>query len=322
MQVPKIDRFAAACLLLALPLFSLAQSLTADQKTTAIQTIARHIAAHYVSPEKGGQISSHLLLASHRGDFNKGQTWKEFDDMVTTSLRKFSGDNHLYVRYDPERVKEMNGRPGDSGSMDEGNVAGAENKYGFAETKVLPGNIGYIRMTEINISDKSLPVLYETMRQVENTNALVIDLRNNGGGGSTAGGVLESYFLPAGKPLLAFTSRSGVVRTDSTVSWLKEKKYAKPVYILINNNTASAAEAFAFVMQQNKRAKIAGETSAGAAYRNEWFIVNDENYVSVSTAAPNLPGTELNWEREGVQPDIKVKKGDALEFLLKKIPVS
>jgi C-terminal processing protease CtpA/Prc len=81
----------------------------------------------------------------------------------------------------------------------------------------------------------------------------------------------------------------------------------------VNRKTASAAEAFAFVLQQNRRAKIVGERSAGAAYMNSWYPVDDKNYVSVSTSAPSIPGNDISWEQTGVQPDIKVKKGDALE---------
>jgi C-terminal processing protease CtpA/Prc len=84
----------------------------------------------------------------------------------------------------------------------------------------------------------------------------------------------------------------------------------------VNKKTASAAEAFAFVLQQNNRAKIVGERSAGAAYMNSWYAVDDENFVSVSTAAPSIPGKNISWELSGLQPDIKVKKGDALEVAL------
>src|SRR5690606_7066432 len=121
--------------------------------------------------------------------------------------------------------------------------------YGISESKVLNNNIGYLKLTSIDINDKSLPLLYGAMRKVENTDALIIDLRDNGGGGSVKGAVIESYFFKENTPLLDFTGRNGVMNTDSTVSWLQEKKYTGPVYVLINRRTASAAEALAFVLQ-------------------------------------------------------------------------
>jgi hypothetical protein len=296
-----------------------AQEFTPAEKTAAIQTIARHIASNYVYPDQGGQIASHIQMANHRGDFSKAATWKEFDSLVTRSLQKFSRDNHLYVRFDPAIVKQLKSSSGDTEPQGSITVEANEKdrNYGFSETKVLPGNVGYIKLTSINISEKSLPVVYEAMRKVQNTDALIIDLRDNGGGGSQIGPVLESFFLPENTLTLEFVSRKGVVNTESTVNWLKEKKYGNPLYIIVNKNTASAAEALAFVLQQNKRAKIVGERSAGAAYMNEWFVVDDNNYVSVSTAAPQLPGKEITWERTGVQPNIKVKNGDPVQEIMK-----
>lgn len=150
------------------------------------------------------------------------------------------------------------------------------------------------------------------MKKMEGTKALIIDLRDNGGGGSDLGPVLESFFLPGGVPTLRFTARDGNYTTDSTLSDLKGKRYENPVYIIVNNKTASAAEAFAYVLQQNRRAKIIGERSAGAANMNSWYAINDENFVSVSTAAPSLPGKNISWEQNGIQPDIRAKKDDPL----------
>jgi C-terminal processing protease CtpA/Prc len=259
-------------------------------------------------------------MANYRGEFERSKNWQEFDSMVTKSLQKFSNDGHLYVRYNPEVVatlKSATPEKEDNEHMKDSQRA-TDNNYGFRESKIIGDNVGYLKISEINLSKSSLPALYAAMQSVENTRALIIDLRDNGGGGSEVGAVLESYFLPAGIPILQFVKRNGGYSSDSTVSWLQEKKYDKPVYIIINRNTASAAEAFAFVLQQNKRAGIAGETSAGAAYMNEWFPVNDENFVSVSTAAPGLPGSLKSWEQKGVEPDIKVRKGDPVEYIMDK----
>jgi C-terminal processing protease CtpA/Prc len=317
MRVPLFINCIAITFALSVPTFTNGQISEQDKKT-AIQTIARHIAENYVDQAKGGQISSHILMANHKGEFKKTDSWEEFDAQVTKSIQKFSGDGHLYVKYNPEIVKGLQTTQADSQQMNTGEKPN-ENNYGFTETKIVGDNIGYIKLSEINLTKQSLPALYSTMEKVANTNALIIDLRDNGGGGSNIGAVLESYFLPAGTPLLEFMSRSGTQTIDSTVDWLDKKKYDKPVYILTNRKTASAAEAFAFVMQNQKRAKIVGETSAGAANRNSWFAINNENYLSVSTAATFLPGTQISWEQEGVQPDVKVKNGDPLEYVLSKL---
>ena len=318
MRVPKFNR--SAVIITAVLFFqsvSAQQKITAEDRNAAIQTIAKQIAANYVYPEKGGQIASHIQTANFKGAFNRAATWQEFDELVTTELRLFSKDEHLYVKYDPDLVKGLK-NPGIAEDS-KGHISSesSPNTPMIQESKVLDGNVGYLKITTISIRKNNLQELYDAMKKMQGTKALIIDLRDNGGGGSEVGAVLESFFLPEAKPTLQFTKRDGNFTVDSTVSWLKEKKYESPVYILVNRKTASAAEAFAFVLQQNKRAKIVGERTAGAAYMNSWYAVDDENFVSVSTAAPSIPGKNISWELSGVQPDIKVKKADALEVAVR-----
>ncbi|SIN96646.1 S41 family peptidase [Chitinophaga niabensis] len=279
----------------------------AQAQQTVIEKTAQLIKAHYVSEEKGAKIAEHLLQQYKAGTFNT----KPLDSVVTAVLQRFSHDGHLYLRYDPQPLKE---EESDENLFYYGPKA-IENNYGFREVKVLDGNIGYIKLSEINISDKSLPLLYAAMRFVTNTKALIIDLQYNGGGGSNIGAVLESYFLPKNTQLLEFKSRTGGVEVERTVTWLTEERYNKPLYILVNGRTASAAEAFAYVLQARKRAKIVGQTSAGGANMNQFYRVNNEYYVSVSIAAPALPGTDSSWEQKGVQPDQVTQPGEEIKVV-------
>lgn len=110
------------------------------------------------------------------------------------------------------------------------------------------------------------------------------------------------------------------MQTEKTVGWLLEPKYEKPLFILVSKGTASAAEAFAYALQKHRRAKIVGQRSAGAAFMNSWYPVNEHLYMSVSTGAPAWPGTTENWESTGIQPDYTVPERtelDAVVSLLK-----
>jgi C-terminal processing protease CtpA/Prc len=281
----------------------------AQAQQTIIEKTAQLIKTHYVSEEKGAKIAAHLLQQYKAGAFNT----KPLDSVVTAVLQNFSHDGHLFFRYDPKTREEVKEEANED--MFYYGPKAKEDNYGFREVKILDGNIGYIKLSEINISDKSLPVLYAAMRFVSNTKALIIDLQYNGGGGSNIGSVFESYFLPKNTPLLDFKSRTGGVVEEKTVTWLTEEKYNKPLYILVNGRTASAAEAFAYALQAHKRAKIIGQTSAGAANMNVFHRVNNEYYVSVSVAAPALPGTDSSWEQKGVQPDHVTKPGEEIKVI-------
>lgn len=305
----------------------LSQQLSQKEIQVAINSIAKHIEDNYVFPEKGNRIATYLLQEYKKGIFDRCKDWKTFDSLATRRLQDYSHDGHLYVRHDPKTVKQLKAteasvpdttQPFQYDPFYYGQQA-VENNFGFREIKVLDGNIGYIKLSEINISHKSLLTLFAAMRLIAHTKALIIDLCDNGGGGSETGPVFESFFLHKDISLLEFKTRNGQSKLEKTVSWLTEPKYEKPLFLLINKGTASAAEAFAFSLQHAKRATIIGQQSAGAANMNSWYVVNDAIFVSVSTAAPTVPGTEESWEQKGIYPDHATEKGKEIEEVLKLI---
>ncbi len=301
------------------------QTLSKKELESAVTTIARLIDENYVFPKKGEQIAIHLLQEYKNGKFNRISDWSSFGSVATECLRSFSHDGHLYVRNDTAEVKELLATKMQTLDPDSTEhysydpffygTEAIEKNFGFREVKILEGNIGYIKLSEVNISVKSLPVLFAAMDFTANTKALIIDLRDNGGGGSEVGAVFESFFLPGNIPLLEFKTRKGPGDMEKTVPWLMEEKYDNPLFIIINSGTASAAEAFAYSLQNKGRAKIIGQPSAGAANMNSWYVVNEYIFVSVSTAAPTLPGTEESWEQRGIQPDHIVESGTEIEFI-------
>lgn len=302
-----------------------AQTIDKQAIESTVTKIASFIKEKYVFERKGESISHLLLKELEQGKFSKNKDWQSLATNLTTTLQSISNDGHMYVRNEPKTVQELI-EAEKSPKKDTQNQTtydpffygedAIKKNFGFKEIKILEKNIGYIRLSEINISGKSLPTLYSAMQFVSNSKALIIDLRDNGGGGSDVGAILPSYFLPKDIVLLEFKSRTNETYTDKTVSWLTEKKYDNPLYIIVNKGTGSAAEAFAFAMQKQNRAKILGQTSAGAAHMNSWYVVNDKLFVSVSTAAPTLPNTEISWERTGVKPDFEIEAGKEIDFII------
>lgn len=324
----RILKTSVAILAFLFSITASAQNISKKEVETAVHVMAKLIRENYVFPEKGKNAAAHLIETHRKGTYDKAKNWKEFDSLASHTIRSFTSDGHMYVGYDPKTVKELNAAPKDTkpGDFTEDpffyGPDAAKNNFGFQEVKVLEGNIGYIKLSEINISEKSLPVLYAAMAFVAHTDALIIDVQNNGGGGNAIGNVFESFFLPKETPLLEFKQRGGQTRLAKTVPWLTEEKYNKPLFILTNKNTFSAAEAFAYGLQKTGRAKVVGQPSGGGAHMNSWYPVNEHLYISVSTGAPALPGTEENWEGKGVQPDylVQEKEIEYIKNLLKKDP--
>lgn len=296
--------------------------LSSKEQEAIVHKIADLIKTHYVSVEKGAAIAQHLVKTYQDGAFNKATDNRVFDSLMTTTLQAYSHDGHLFVRHDTAIVNNILAAEKDAATPEGEDLFyygadAAKKNYGFQEIRILEGNIGYIKLSEINISGKSLPVLCAAMQLIANTTALIIDLRYNGGGGTDIGAVFESFFLPANTPLLEFKDRKGHVEVDKTVSWLQQQPYKQPLFIAVNKRTASAAEAFAYVLQAHKRAKVIGQPTAGAANWNTYYAVNPEIFVSISTAAPVLPGTDKTWEQKGIQPDYITLPGAELEQIHK-----
>ena len=299
-----------------------AQTLPKEEVDAAVVKISDLIKSNYVFEEQGNKIAAHF--EQKKLEFKSVKNWDEFATTCNEILQAYSKDGHLFVRHDAKVVKELltaTEHENDSAVDDPffHSKEASERNFGFEEVRILKDNIGFIKLSEINVSEKSLPTLFAAMEFVSNTKALILDLRDNGGGGSEVGSVLESMFLPKNIDLLEFKSRTGEVTTEKTVPWLTQKKYSNPLFIIINKKTASAAEALAFALQANKRAIVVGSPSAGAAYMNSWYVVNEDIFVSISTGAPTLPGTDKSWEKNGIQPDNTVAEGDELKYILEKI---
>jgi len=150
------------------------------------------------------------------------------------------------------------------------------------------------------------------MRFLANAQAIIIDVRENGGG---SGDYLSSYFLPYPTQLSGSYSR----QTGSlTESWTRrdigmEPRLDVPVFILTGPNTFSASESFAYDMQSRKRATLVGEPTKGGAHSVDVFGIDDKFEFYISTERAVSPVTGGNWEGTGVIPDIRVSAAAALD---------
>ncbi|WP_339810060.1 S41 family peptidase [uncultured Imperialibacter sp.] len=302
------------------------QDLSKRTIKDASYKVAELVKANYVLKDKGNDIAASFIKDFEKGRFNFAASWKQLDSVMTKSLREVSNDGHLYVWHNLEIVKELKGQTEEKKEETSeettsffNNKKAYDSNFGFQQLEILEGNVGYMKLSQINISAESLKTLYAAMEFIKNTHALIIDLRNNGGGGSTVGAVFETFFLEKETELLEFKNRTGSVEMNKTVGWLLGKKYTKPLYILTNSGTASAAEAFTFALQNLGRATVVGTPSAGAAFMNQYYLVNDQLIVSVSSDAPFLPGTQISWQGTGIQPNVAANDDEAREKALQHI---
>jgi C-terminal processing protease CtpA/Prc len=192
--------------------------------------------------------------------------------------------------------------------------------YGLREVKIFKGNIGYLDLRLFEPIDLVRDKFRHVLHFLEDTDALIIDLRKNSGGNPAAVQFLCSWFFDEPVHLNTIYWRRGDYEEEF---WSKDsigisKKPELPLFILISSKTFSAAEEFAYTLQTLKRATLIGELTAGAANPGYQFSLNDQFSIFIPTGQSINPVSGTNWEGVGVKPDIAVSSVNALETALEK----
>jgi retinol-binding protein 3 len=320
--------FAAACLA-APPI--LAQGivirgdgppLPIDQATVnqVIEKVLKRLDDEYVFPDVAKTMaeSIHKRQADHAyADIKTGQ---ELAKRLTQDLQATSHDKHLHIVCSaqalpkPPRAQnpthespEMKARMRRRGEWING---------GYRKVERMPGNIGYVAVDGFPDVDAAAGPAAAAMDFLANTDALIIDLRRNGGGEPETVALLCSYFF-APKPihLNSLYWRKGN-RTEEfwTLKEVAGKRYlGKDVYILTSRRTFSGGEEFAYDMQTQKRATLVGDTTGGGAHPGDGALIDDHFAMFVPAGRAINPITKTDWEGTGVKPDVAVPADEALE---------
>ncbi len=147
------------------------------------------------------------------------------------------------------------------------------------------------------------------------SNALIFDLRDNGGGYGETLVFMLSYFLKDSVLLgeNRYRKNNKVVKSytliDSLINKIPENI---SLYILVSHKTSSAAEAFAYTLQQYKRAIIVGEKTKGEGNPGELFVINEDLYIMIPTIEGINPVSKKWIDGIGVTPDINIVSSKAL----------
>lgn len=154
------------------------------------------------------------------------------------------------------------------------------------------------------------------MSQVADADALVLDLRQNGGGDPDTVALVASYLFDD-KPVHIhdlFRRDTGETEQFWTLAKVAGKRFGakKPIYVLTSNRTFSAGEALTYDLQSLHRAVIVGETTGGGAHPTYPYPLGDGFAIAVPSGRVINPVTKTDWEGTGVIPDVKVPAPDAL----------
>ncbi|HEX2083271.1 MAG TPA: S41 family peptidase [Xanthomonadaceae bacterium] len=269
---------------------------------------------HYVDAKRGDEIATAIERKAQAGAY-AALDREAFAQAITRDLRSASDDGHLYVRRNDRPP------PRDPAAREAAERAReAETNHGFTEVRVLPGNVGYLRIVEFMHPQRSFETANAAMRFLQDTRALILDLRGNGGGYGGLPEYLATFYFDD-EPQLLSSVRARNADTATMSSWTfpavaGTRRTGTPAYVLVDGKTASAAEWLAYTLQAFGKAKVVGEPSAGGANHNEFFELDPQLRLSVSVTSPISAATGGNWEGKGVIPDVPSASAQALDTAL------
>lgn len=177
------------------------------------------------------------------------------------------------------------------------------------ETKVLEKQIGYIDITSFDDGcSKEFKENYNKLKK-ENVKALIIDLRNNGGGIVDEALEILDYILEKDSTMMITVDK----KNNEVIEKAKTKPIINmPIVVLVNENTASASEIFASALKENNKATIVGTKTYGKGVIQELLTLSDGSGVKITTEEYYTPNkNKIN--KEGIKPDVEAKLPSNIE---------
>ncbi|MDG2520542.1 S41 family peptidase [Caulobacter segnis] len=292
--------------------------LTAAERAAAVAAVITAVEARYVFPDRIAAIRGRLSdsLSSGRYDVTDPQV---FAERMTTDLRESSQDRHMYLTHNPGEYAAAVSSKGDVFDNPEVKAlwAAAEKRAngGLSEMRILPGNVRYLRITQFHwVTDRTGQAYDGAMRFLRDGDAVIIDLRGNGGGNHAAVRYLLSHFMKPDTLDITFLQAGKEPIQSRTLDHLPAGRLTdKPLYVLTDGTVGSAAEAFAYDVQQFRVGTVVGATTGGAANNNEFAPIAPGFVLSISSGRPVHPVSGGNWERVGVIPDVAVDPAIAFD---------
>jgi hypothetical protein len=278
-------------------------------RASVVERLASMIEGGYVLPEPGQIAIRNLRTAQALGEYKGAGTAKRFAESLTSDLRAATGDKHIAVFFDPEPAGPQKPSTPPPNARERFN-------FGFYKIESLRGNVGYLDLRSFADFNEGRETASAYLAALANFDAIIIDLRQNGGGNTPMVAYIASYFFSA-KPVhltdMYWRDEDRTVELWTSGNVPGRRSVSQDLYLLVGPSTFSAAEDFCYSLQQLKRATLVGERTGGGAHMGRGLQRLSPLFTAFIPVGQSLnPVTKTNWENVGVEPDVKVPAGRAL----------
>ena len=297
-----------------------APTLDAAKKQAVIDEISSLLNKNYIFAETAKKMEEALRSRLKNGDFDKFDAAPAFAQAVSGTLHEVSKDGHIGFAFNPavaEDIRRLNGRSEEEAKKvrERQLLEARRDNFGFRKVERLAGNIGYLDFRMFASPDEAGATAIAAMNFLAYCDAVIVDLRQNGGGDPAQIQLISSYFFPEPVHLNDLYARAED-RTENywTLPYVPgPRAAAADLYILTSARTFSGAEEFTYNMKNLNRATVIGETTGGGAHPTGTRIVQHDFILRVPYARAINPVSKTNWEGTGVTPDIAVPAAQAFD---------
>ena len=301
--------------------------IDAQTRARAVAGAAALLDTFYVFPDVAKRMGDSLRARLARKEYDNYANGITFAMRLNDDLADIAHDKHLRVNYSARSLPPDEPRPAGApprapspeDQAREREFLGRIN-CGFVKAEQLPGNVGYLKFNMFADVDQCATTASAAMTFLAGTRALIIDMRENGGGSPAMVAFVSSYLFDRRTHLNDLWTR----RTSKTEEfWTRDsvpgRRFGgeKPIYVLTSARSFSGAEEFTYNLKTLKRAIIVGETTGGGAHPVAGHRIDEHFMIGVPFARAINPITHTNWEGVGVKPDIIVPANDALAIAQK-----
>jgi hypothetical protein len=299
----------------------------------AVTDLATALEDNFVFPDKGKAYAAMLRANLAKGDYASFPDAPAFAERVTADLQAVHKDGHLRLRVAPAEQRGQAQAPN----------GGPANANGVAKSGWLAPGVAYVEFTGFPGSETTLAEVRKFLAAHKDARTLIIDARNNGGGGLAEMNLVFEQIFAKPTTLVTMDIRQAVEekhgtpfdpkdplmrKVSSPATIIRREHVAVPaaqqsglrdakVYLLTSKKTFSAAEHLSLSLKRTRRATLVGEATGGGAHFGGMAPMGTGYAAFIPVGRTFDPDTGQSWEGTGVAPDVAVPADTALDEALK-----